>query len=89
MKTVTALVLNGRVPPLHDRFLVIDGVALFLGNSLNALGHRASLISSVPDSEPILAKLRVMAGLSFRSTFMRRGGARYSLLTAKGASQWL
>ena len=64
MKTVTALVLNGRVPPLHDRFLVIDGVALFLGNSLNALGHRASLILSVPDSEPILAKLRVMASLA-------------------------
>jgi len=60
MKSVAALVLGGRVPPLHDRFLVIDDDVLFLGNSLNTLGDRASLILSVPDSEPILAKLRAM-----------------------------
>jgi len=61
MKSVTALVLGAKPPPLHDRFLVIDDEVLFLGNSLNALGERASLILSVPDSEPILAKLRTMA----------------------------
>jgi hypothetical protein len=61
MKSVTALILRGKVPPLHDRFLVIDGAVMFLGNSLNALGERASLILNVPDSEPILAKLRAMA----------------------------
>jgi hypothetical protein len=55
------MVLIGKTPPLHDRFLVIDDEVLFLGNSLNALGDRASLILSVPDSEPILAKLRAMA----------------------------
>jgi hypothetical protein len=64
MKSVTALVLSGKTPPLHDRFLVIDDEVLFLGNSLNALGDRASLILSVPDSEPILAKLRAMASLA-------------------------
>jgi hypothetical protein len=61
MKSATALVLNGKPPPLHDRFLVIDDEVLFLGNSLNALGARASLILSVPDSEPILTRLRAIA----------------------------
>lgn len=64
MRRVTVLVLNGRQPQLHDRFLVIDEEVLFLGNSLNALGTRASLILSVPDSEPILAKLLAMASLA-------------------------
>ncbi|MBE7561795.1 hypothetical protein H7F10_02215 [Acidithiobacillus sp. HP-6] len=64
MKSVTTLVLSGKSPPLHDRFLVIDDEVLFLGNSLNALGERASLILSVPDSEPILARLRAMAKLA-------------------------
>jgi hypothetical protein len=64
MKSVTALVLSGKTPPLHDRFLVIDDEVLFLGNSLNTLGERASLILSVPDSGPILAKLRAMASLA-------------------------
>jgi hypothetical protein len=64
MKSVTALVLNGKSPQLHDRFLVIDDEVLFLGNSLNALGERASLILGVPDSEPILTRLRVMASLA-------------------------
>jgi hypothetical protein len=64
MKSVTALVLSGKTPPLHDRFLVIDDEVLFLGNSLNALGARASLILSVPDSEPILTRLRAMESLA-------------------------
>lgn len=64
MKSVTVLVLSGKTPPLHDRFLVIDDEVLFLGSSLNALGERASLILSVPDSEPILARLRAMASLA-------------------------
>jgi len=64
MKDVTALVLMGKPPLLHDRFLVIDDEVLFLGNSLNALGERASLILSVPDNEPVLAKLQSMAKLA-------------------------
>jgi hypothetical protein len=85
MKSVTALVLCGKTPPLHDRFLVIDNEVLFLGNSLNALGARASLIMSVPDSEPILAKLHAMASVALpfetyasqrrRASALRSGGA--------------
>ena len=74
MKSVTALVLSGKTPPLHDRFLVIDDEVLFLGNSLNALGERASLILSVPVSEPVLAKLKAMASTAtaFESYASRR-----------------
>jgi hypothetical protein len=60
IQNVTALVLIGKNPPLHDRFLVIDHVVWFLGNSLNALGERASLILQVPDGEPILERLNRM-----------------------------
>jgi hypothetical protein len=82
MKSVKALVLSGKTPPLHDRFLVIDDEVLFLGNSLNALGERASLILSVPDSEPILARLWAMASpaLPFETyaSQRRRGSASAS-----------
>ncbi|WP_256369984.1 VPA1262 family N-terminal domain-containing protein [Granulicella sp. S190] len=64
LKSVAALVLDEETPPLHDRFLVIDNEVLFLGNSLNTLGVRASLILSVPDYEPILIKLRSMISLA-------------------------
>ncbi len=57
-------VLAGRSPPLHDRFLAIDEDVWFLGNSLNALGDRSSLILKVPDSEPVLARLHAMIGTS-------------------------
>jgi hypothetical protein len=77
MKSVTALVLSGKKPALHDRFLVIDGEVLFLGNSLNALGERASLILSVPDSEPILVNLRTMASTATAfETYASRRRAR-------------
>ncbi len=58
---VSALVLGGKSPRLHDRFLVIDEEVLFLGNSLNMLGERASLIMAVADSGPILSRLVQMA----------------------------
>ena len=60
IKNAQALVLVGKTPPLHDRFLVIDGVVWFLGNSLNTLGERASLILQVPDPEPIVRRLERM-----------------------------
>lgn len=74
IRSVAALVLSGRVPPLHDRFLVIDDDVLFLGNSLNALGDRGSLILRVPDSAPILAKLRTMVSqaVPFEKYALRR-----------------
>ena len=74
MKSVIVHVLTGKSPSLHDRFLVIDNEVLFLGNSLNSLGERASLILKVPDSEPILEKLNGMADLSepFENYFKNR-----------------
>lgn len=59
-------VLAGRSPPLHDRFLAVDDDVWFLGNSLNALGDRASLILKVPDGEPVLARLHAMIGTSIQ-----------------------
>jgi hypothetical protein len=85
MKSVTALVLSGKTPPLHDRFLIIDDEVLFLGNSLNALGERASLILSVPDSEPILARLRAMANLALPFETYASQRHRASASTSGGA----
>lgn len=60
IKNVSAYVLLGKIPSLHDRFLVVDNAVWFLGNSLNALGSRASMILRVPDAESILAHLGEM-----------------------------
>lgn len=35
-------------PPVHDRFLVIDGNVWLSGNSLNAIGERASVMLKLP-----------------------------------------
>ena len=74
IENASALVLTGRVPRLHDRFLVVDGNVWFLGNSLNALGDRASLILQVPDPEPVLERLLDMSltALSFDDYLKRR-----------------
>jgi len=73
IKNVSALVLVGRVP-LHDRFLIVDNTVWFLGNSLNALGVRASLILQVPDGEPIIDRVsRMKAGaMPFEKYAQRR-----------------
>jgi hypothetical protein len=78
IKKVETLVLVGSTPPLHDRFLVIDDTAWFLGNSLNALGDRASLILQVPDSEPVIERLSRMKAqaLPFDEYAKRRRKAR-------------
>lgn len=57
MRSACASVLRGKNPPLHDRFLVVDDKVWFLGNSLNTLGERASLILQVPDPEPVIQRL--------------------------------
>lgn len=64
IKSCSAFVLAGKSPPLHDRFLVIDGAVLFLGNSLNTLGDRASLIVDVPEPESIIERLESMLATS-------------------------
>jgi len=50
-------ILRGKVPPLHDRFLVIDEEIWFTGNSLATLGNRAGMIIRLPDPAPIAAEL--------------------------------
>ena len=51
-------VLAGKSPPIHDRFLVIDGKVWLSGNSLNTLGERAGMIVRLPDPEPVIERLQ-------------------------------
>lgn len=53
------LVLNPT--DLHDRFLVIDDAVWFLGNSLNSLGEKSSLIVKVPDPASVIDRLLAMS----------------------------
>ena len=50
-------ILIGNPPPIHDRFLVVDGAAWFSGNSLNTLGERAGMIVKLPDPGPVVVRL--------------------------------
>ena len=50
-------ILTGNPPPIHDRFLIVDGAAWFSGNSLNTLGERAGMIVKLPDPVPIVVRL--------------------------------
>lgn len=56
--TAKAYVLQSSI--LHDRFLVIDDAVWFLGNSLNALGDRASLIVKLPNPDEVIDQLESM-----------------------------
>ena len=49
-------VLTG-TPPVHDRFLVVDGNIWLTGNSLNTIGERAGMIVRLADPVPIVARL--------------------------------
>ena len=50
-------ILTDRRPPIHDRFLVVDGAAWLSGNSLNMLGERAGMIVKLPDPGPVVVRL--------------------------------
>lgn len=50
-------VMPGKEPPIHDRFLVIDGTLWTMGSSLNNFGKRGTLVVRVPNGAPILAEL--------------------------------
>lgn len=50
-------VLSGKMPPVHDRFLVVDGNVWLSGNSFSTLGERAGMIVRLPDPEPVIARL--------------------------------
>lgn len=56
--TAKAYVLQSSI--LHDRFLVIDDAVWFLGNSLNTLGDRASLIVKLPNPDEVIEQLEGM-----------------------------
>ncbi len=52
-------ILTGAPPPVHDRFLVVDGTVWFSGNSLHTIGERAGMIVRLPDPEPVIVCLEV------------------------------
>jgi len=56
--TAKTYVLQSSV--LHDRFLVIDDAVWFLGNSLNTLGDKASLIVKLPNPDEVIGQLEGM-----------------------------
>lgn len=56
--TAKAYVLQSST--LHDRFLVIDDTVWFLGNSLNTLGDKASLIVKLPNPDEVVDQLEGM-----------------------------
>jgi len=45
---------------LHDRFLVIDNDAWFLGNSLNSFGEKASMIVKLPNPDEVIERLKTL-----------------------------
>ena len=54
---VTAKTYVLRPSILHDRFLVIDDAVWFLGNSLNTLGDKASMIVKLPNPDEVIDQL--------------------------------
>lgn len=50
-------ILTGNPPPVHDRFLIVDGTVWFSGNSLSTIGERAGMIVKLPDPEPVVQRL--------------------------------
>jgi hypothetical protein len=44
-------------PPVHDRFLLIDDDVWLSGNSLNAIGERASVMLKLPDPASVSTRL--------------------------------
>ncbi|MEI7613280.1 MAG: VPA1262 family N-terminal domain-containing protein [Betaproteobacteria bacterium] len=56
--TAKTYVLQSAV--LHDRFLLIDDAVWFLGNSLNTLGDKVSLIVKLPNPDEVIGQLEGM-----------------------------
>ena len=50
-------ILTGNPPPVHDRFLVVDGNIWFSGNSLHTIGERAGMLIKLPDPGPVITRL--------------------------------
>ena len=52
----------GKRSPVHDRFLVVDGVVWLSGNSLHTIGDRAGMIVRLPDPAPVIVRLEAFWG---------------------------
>jgi hypothetical protein len=50
---LSAKVMIGKRPNIHDRFLIIDDQVWLSGNSLNEIGKRAGVIVKLPYPDPI------------------------------------
>lgn len=46
---------------LHDRFLVVDDNVWFVGNSLNSLGEKASMMVRLPDPSEVIERLKELS----------------------------
>ena len=46
---------------LHDRFLVVDDDVWFVGNSLNSLGEKASMIVRLPNPDEVIRQLQELS----------------------------
>ncbi len=75
---IEIMVLPGKSPTLHDRFLVVDDEVWFLGNSLNTLGERASMIIRLPNPDEVLRELDKMLrqAQTFDAYLKRRANAQ-------------
>jgi hypothetical protein len=61
---------------LHDRFLVVDDAVWFLGNSLNTLGEKASLIVKIPNPDEVIDQIEGMLKQSMSFGNYRRRQAK-------------
>ena len=69
--------MPGRRAPLHDRFLIADGRVWLSGNSLNAIGTRASLLIELPNPEEVLNHLApIIERTELFSTWLSQRRAR-------------
>ncbi len=46
---------------LHDRFLIVDDKVWVIGNSLNSLGEKASMVVRLPDPYEVIERLLELA----------------------------
>lgn len=63
LKDVQRLEPEVRVVPaskLHDRFMVVDNEVWFVGNSLNSLGVKASMIVRLPNPDEVIDRLEFL-----------------------------
>lgn len=63
LKDIQRLEPEVRVVPaskLHDRFMVVDNEVWFVGNSLNSLGVKASMIVRIPNPDEVINQLEVL-----------------------------